>query len=194
MLRLFSAGSRLQGAQALHCREQTPGCSGSSLQCAASVVAVRELIAVAHGLSFSAARGILVPRPGMEPGSPALEGGFLATGKLGLFFLEELPAPVWAHTVTASRKQMHNSAWRRVWSLPNAEATELQTAVLAGPGSGLSTLYFVCRSRTNSIRAGKPLDKKEIYTDKAVQKASGTHLIHPSSAMLKGVPGSTYLS
>ena len=30
-----------------------------------------------HGLSCPAARGILVPRPGINPASPALEGGFL---------------------------------------------------------------------------------------------------------------------
>ena len=38
----------------------------------------------------SKACGILVPRPGIEPASPALEGGFLTTGlpgmsKVGLF-------------------------------------------------------------------------------------------------------------
>ena len=60
-------------------------CAGSSVQWAASVV-------VARGLSFSAACGILVPRPGIEPGSPSLEGGFLTTGKLQLSFPEELPA------------------------------------------------------------------------------------------------------
>ena len=41
-----------------------------------SVVAVREL-------SFLLARGILVPWPGMKPASPALDGGFLATGPPG---------------------------------------------------------------------------------------------------------------
>ena len=86
MLRLFSAVSRLQGAQALQCSVQPQW-----LWCVSSIV-------VAHGLSFSAARGILVPRPGMEPGSPALEGGFLATGKLGVFFPEELPAPAGPHS------------------------------------------------------------------------------------------------
>ena len=47
-----------------------------SLWCAGSVV-------VAHGLSCPAARGILVPQPGIEPATPALEGGFLTIGPPG---------------------------------------------------------------------------------------------------------------
>ena len=35
------------------------------------------------GLSFPTACGILVPQPGTEPSSPALEGGFLTTGPPG---------------------------------------------------------------------------------------------------------------
>ena len=50
------------------------GTRNLSLPCAGfSLVAAR-------GLSCPAARGILVPQPGMEPTSPALEGGFLTTG------------------------------------------------------------------------------------------------------------------
>ena len=37
-------------------------------------------VVVAHGLSCPAACGILVPRAGMEPASPALEGEFFTTG------------------------------------------------------------------------------------------------------------------
>ena len=37
-------------------------------------------LVAARGLSCPAACGILVPQPGMEPTSPALEGGFLTTG------------------------------------------------------------------------------------------------------------------
>ena len=49
-------------------------------------------LVVAHGLSCLAPCGILVPRPGMEPESPALEGRFLTTGPPGkspawLFFI-----------------------------------------------------------------------------------------------------------
>ena len=40
-------------------------------------------VVVAHGLICPAACGILVPRPGIEPASSALEGGFLAAGPLG---------------------------------------------------------------------------------------------------------------
>ena len=46
------------------------------LKCASSVV-------VSRGLSSSPACGILVPQPGIEPMSPALEGGFFTTGPLG---------------------------------------------------------------------------------------------------------------
>ena len=49
------------------------GCTGSPLRrTGASLVGVR-------GLSRPKARGILVPWPGIEPTSPALEGGFLTT-------------------------------------------------------------------------------------------------------------------
>ena len=40
-------------------------------------------VVVAHGLSCHVACGILVPRPGIEPASPALEGGFFTTGPPG---------------------------------------------------------------------------------------------------------------
>ena len=48
-------------------------CGNLSLQHMNSPVVVR-------GLSCSAACGILVPGPGIEPMSPALQGGFLTTG------------------------------------------------------------------------------------------------------------------
>ena len=37
-------------------------------------------VVVTHRLSCPIARGLLVPQPGIEPTSPALEGGFLTTG------------------------------------------------------------------------------------------------------------------
>ena len=40
-------------------------------------------IVVACGLSCPTACGILVPGPGLEPASPALEGGFSSTGPPG---------------------------------------------------------------------------------------------------------------
>ena len=68
-LQLWRAGSRASelcscGAQAL------------SLRHSSSVV-------VACELSCPAACGILVPRPGIEPTSPALEGRFFTTGPAG---------------------------------------------------------------------------------------------------------------
>ena len=42
-------------------------------------------VVAAHGLSCSAACGILVTQPGIVPASPALEGGFLTTGPPGKF-------------------------------------------------------------------------------------------------------------
>ena len=40
-------------------------------------------VVVAHRLSCPAASGIFVPPPGIEPVSPALEGGFLTNGPSG---------------------------------------------------------------------------------------------------------------
>ena len=50
-------------------------------------------VVVAHGLSYPAACGILVPQPGIEPAYPALEGRFFTTGPRGKsleFFLIEV--------------------------------------------------------------------------------------------------------
>ena len=51
-------------------------CGTQALEHTGPVVAVR-------GLSCPAACAILVPRPGIEPASPALAGGFLTTGPPG---------------------------------------------------------------------------------------------------------------
>ena len=51
-------------------------CGARALECAGSVV-------VACELSCPVACGFLVPWPGIEPTSPALEGGFLTTGPRG---------------------------------------------------------------------------------------------------------------
>ena len=71
-------------------------CVMRALEHTGSVVAARRLsscgarapkhvgsVVVACELSCPVARGILVPRPGIEPASPALEGGFLTTGSPG---------------------------------------------------------------------------------------------------------------
>ena len=44
---------------------------------------VKHVGSMARGLSCTTAWGILVPWPGIEPASPALEGGFLTTGSPG---------------------------------------------------------------------------------------------------------------
>ena len=44
-------------------------------------------LAVARGLSCSLAYGTLVPRPGTEPESPELQGGFLTVGPPGTSLL-----------------------------------------------------------------------------------------------------------
>ena len=72
------------------------GCTGSLLWCGLFVAAHGLLsscgmrapgrtgsLVVARGLSCPEACGILVPWPGIEPTSPALEGGFLTTGPSG---------------------------------------------------------------------------------------------------------------
>ena len=51
-------------------------CGTRALECAGSVGAARRL-------SYPAACGIVVPPPGIEPMSPALEGRFLTTGPPG---------------------------------------------------------------------------------------------------------------
>ena len=60
-------------------------CAGSSLRCEgfSLVVAQAGSVVEAHGLHCPATCGILVPRPGIKPKSPALEGGFLTTGPPG---------------------------------------------------------------------------------------------------------------
>ena len=68
---------------------QAPECVGSVVAaCGLSSCGVCALeragsVVVVHGLSCPAACGILVPQPGIEPTSPALEDGFLTTGPPG---------------------------------------------------------------------------------------------------------------
>ena len=69
---LSSCGARAPG----HIGSVVCGMRALSLRHASSVVAAR-------GLSCPTACGILVPQPGMEPMSPALEGGFFTTGPPG---------------------------------------------------------------------------------------------------------------
>ena len=66
------------------CGAQAPGHVGSVV-CGMQALSLRRAssVVVAHGFSFPTARGILVPRPGIKPASPALEGGFFTTGRQG---------------------------------------------------------------------------------------------------------------
>ena len=76
---IYLAASGLScGTQDLHCSMQDCSlrCVDSSLWHTGSVVAARR-----H--SCPVAFGILVPRPGIKPVPPALEGGFLTTGPPG---------------------------------------------------------------------------------------------------------------
>ena len=68
-------------------RDLTPGPPGKSLT---SLTAFKYLfiwllwvLVVVRGLHCSVACGSLAPRPGTEPASPALQGGFLTTGPPG---------------------------------------------------------------------------------------------------------------
>ena len=82
------------GAWALHCGERASlqlwhadflfsGCgTGSRVRGLCSLRHTGSVV-VAHGLSCPAACGILVPRPGIEPVSPAQEGRFSTTGPPG---------------------------------------------------------------------------------------------------------------
>ena len=49
------------------------------------------LVVAACGVSCPTACGILVPQPGIEPGSPVLEDRFLITGPLGCLFSTPTP-------------------------------------------------------------------------------------------------------
>ena len=85
-------GSLLQHAGSfVAARRLFSSCGMQAPECTGSVVAVR-------GLSCPMARGILVPRPGIEPPSPALEGRFLTTGPPGksLKFFRILINESWA--------------------------------------------------------------------------------------------------
>ena len=73
------AGSSLRGAGfslVVVCGFSLSSCGAWAPEHVGSVV-------VAHGLSCPAACGILVPRPGTEPASSALEGRFFTTGPPG---------------------------------------------------------------------------------------------------------------
>ena len=61
-----------------------PGHVGSVV-CGTQALSLRHAssVVVARRLTCPAACGILVPRPGSEPASPALEGGFFTTGPPG---------------------------------------------------------------------------------------------------------------
>ena len=59
------------------------GCAGSMLQTQALCCAVQTSLVVAQGLSCPMACGILVPQPGIEPLSPAWDGGFFMSGPPG---------------------------------------------------------------------------------------------------------------
>ena len=75
VMRVFSLSS---------CGTQAPDRVGSVV-CGTWALSLRHMSSgvVARGLSCPAACGILVPWPGIEPASPALEGGFFTTGPRG---------------------------------------------------------------------------------------------------------------
>ena len=70
-------------------------------------------VVVVCGLSCPAACGILVPRPGIEPTSSALEGGVLTTGPPGksLFLsFEEEEKVTWGPQRKGRKEKRKNSA------------------------------------------------------------------------------------
>ena len=64
-------------------------CGFSLSSCGVQALGHVGSVVVAHRLSCPVACGILVPRPGIEPTSPALEGRFFTAGPPGksLFFM-----------------------------------------------------------------------------------------------------------
>ena len=87
-------------------------CGVWTLECAASVAAV-------CGFSCPMACTILVPRPGVEPTSSALGGGFLTTGPPGTHPLPTVFSTVVFFCLFAIRKQtgegLHH--WTQVWNM-----------------------------------------------------------------------------
>ena len=56
---------------------------GLSSQHMASLVVAHGSVVAVHGLSCSSTCGIFVPRPGIKPASPTLQGKFLTPGPPG---------------------------------------------------------------------------------------------------------------
>ena len=73
-------GCGMQGLRTLYeifpCRAQALCCGARASLC----LWLRDPVVAAHGLSCPVACGILVPQPGIQPGSPDLEGGFQTAG------------------------------------------------------------------------------------------------------------------
>ena len=63
--------------------EGAQGCGAWLPECELQQFGLAGSLAAARGLSCSEARGILVPPPGIEPPSLALQGGLLTTGPPG---------------------------------------------------------------------------------------------------------------
>ena len=71
--------------------------AASSLSCGTRAPQFMGSLVAAPGLSCPVACGILVPRPGIEPLFPALEGGFLTTGPPGQSLHRLLNSPLPHH-------------------------------------------------------------------------------------------------
>ena len=88
----------------LNCSMQVLLIAERGLGYTGSAVAVLGFPLVLHGLSCLAACGILVPRPWIEPTSPALEAGFLTTGPPGKFPIPSLNISFLLNGFTLTRK------------------------------------------------------------------------------------------
>ena len=88
----------------LNCSMQVLLIAERGLGYTGSAVAVLGFPLVLHGLSCPAACGILVPRPWIEPTSPALEAGFLTTGPPGKFPIPSLNISFLLNGFTLTRK------------------------------------------------------------------------------------------
>ena len=79
---------------------------GTSLGHVLSFLVVQGSLGKAHGLSFSAARRILVPWPRIEPTSPTLQGRFLTSEPPGKLVRQYQLLLRWSH-------------WLFIWPVPN---------------------------------------------------------------------------
>ena len=90
-------------------------CGTRGLHCTTADLSLQHVdsLAVACSLSYSKVCGILVPQPGIEPASPALQSGFLTTWLPGMSreALQIQLGPTWTVIPRPPCKEAHLASW-----------------------------------------------------------------------------------